>query len=334
MINLNQTNLNELVEKVKTGDRRSLAKAITLVESTRQDHRNLSRLILEKLKNKSKTSVKIGLTGTPGVGKSTFIETLGLNLTNSGKKVAVLAVDPSSVTTGGSILGDKTRMELLSKKNNAFIRPSPNQGSLGGVAKRTREVISLCEAAGYDIIIVETVGVGQSETVVSEMTDVFCLLIAPAGGDELQGVKRGIMEISDIILINKSDGDLKLIAKQTSAQYKSALNLFRRRSYDPPNFPQVMPISSLTNLGPAKVWKAIEELILWRKETGYFDTRRNEQKIASFNRELNNKFQEKTLRSKKIMSEIQLIKRQIYQGLITPEVAAEDLINKILIRDL
>ena len=333
MINLNITNHNELVEKIKTGDRRSLAKAITLVESTRQDHQNLSRLILEKLKNDSKTSLKIGLTGTPGVGKSTFIETLGLHLTNIGKKVAVLAVDPSSLTTGGSILGDKTRMELLSKKNNAFIRPSPNQGSLGGVAKRTREVISLCEAAGYDIILVETVGVGQSETVVSEMTDAFCLLIAPAGGDELQGVKRGIMEISDIILINKSDGDLKQIAQKTSTEYKSALNLFRRRSYDPPNFPQVMPISSLTNKGPTKVWKAIEELILWRKEKGYFDTIRNEQKIASFNRELNNKFQEKTFRTKKIVSEIQAIKRQIYQGVITPEVAAEDLINKILIRD-
>ncbi len=324
---------NELIEKVKKGDRRSLAKAITLTESTRQDHRKLSRLIVEALKNEPKNSLKIGLTGTPGVGKSTFIESLGLHLTDKGKKVAVLAVDPSSVNSGGSILGDKTRMELLSKKNNAFIRPSPNQGSLGGVARRTREAIALCEAAGYDIVLVETVGVGQSEIAVSEMTDVFCLLIAPAGGDELQGVKRGIMELSDIILINKSDGNLKAIAQQTSTQYKSALSLFRHRKYDPPNFPQVMPISSLTNLDPANVWKVIEELIIWRKEQGYFDVIRNEQRIASFNRELNNAFQEKIFRSKKIATEINAFKIQIYRGVITPEVAADNLINKILIKD-
>ena len=162
-------------------------------------------------------------------------------------------------------------MELLSRENNAFIRPSPNKGYFGGVAKRTRAAISLCEAAGYEIILVETVGVGQSETVVSEMTDVFCLLIAPAGGDELQGVKRGIMEMSDIILINKSDGDFEPIAKRTAAQYRSALNLFRHRKYDPPNFPQVIPISSLSSSDLANVWSKIEELILWRKQKGYFD---------------------------------------------------------------
>ena len=328
MANENSTVIS-LVENASKGDRRSVSRLLTLVERGGISAEEVAEAT-HKLAGKSHV---IGITGAPGAGKSTLTASLAKDLATSEYKPAVLAVDPSSVTTGGSILGDKTRMELLSKKNNAFIRPSPNQGSLGGVAKRTREVISLCEAAGYNIILVETVGVGQSETIVSEMTDVFCLLIAPTGGDELQGVKRGIMEISDIILINKSDGDLKLIAKQTSAQYKSALNLFRRRSYDPPNFPQVMPISSLTNLGPTKVWKAIEELILWRKENGYFDTIRNEQKIASFNRELNNKFQEKTFRSKKIVSEIQATKRQIYQGLITPEVAAEDLINKILIGD-
>ena len=330
MTNFNNNKLKELVRKVKEGDRRSLAKAITLVESTRRDHQDHSKFVLDKLKNCSKNSLKIGLTGTPGVGKSTFIETLGLQLIQKKKKIAVLAIDPSSATTGGSILGDKTRMELLSKENNAFIRPSPNRGSFGGVAKRTREAITLCEAAGYEIILVETVGVGQSETVVSEMTDVFCLLIAPAGGDELQGVKRGIMEMSDIVLINKCDGNLEPVAKQTSAQYQSALNLFRHRKYDPPNFPQVMPISSLTNAGLANVWSIIEELVSWRKQKGYFEDIRKNQKIDSFNRELNNVFQEKILGSKKIKDEIKIIKDKIYLGIVTPEIAAEGLIKKIL----
>ena len=331
MTNFNTSKLTELVRKIKEGDRRSLAKAITLVESTRRDHQDHSKFVLDKLKNYSKNSLKIGLTGTPGVGKSTFIETLGLQLIQKKKKIAVLAIDPSSTTTGGSILGDKTRMELLSKEANAFIRPSPNRGSFGGVAKRTREAITLCEAAGYEIILVETVGVGQSETVVSEMTDVFCLLIAPAGGDELQGVKRGIMEMSDIILINKCDGKLEPVAKQTSAQYKSALNLFRHRKYDPPNFPQVIPISSLTNSGLANVWSIIEELISWRKQKGYFEDIRKDQKIDSFNRELNNVFQEKVIGSKKIKEEIKIIKDQIYLGIVTPELAAEKLIKKILV---
>ena len=330
MTNFNNSKLNELVQKVKEGDRRSLAKAITLAESTRQDHQDYSKFVLDKLKNNSKNALKIGLTGTPGVGKSTFIETLGLQLTQNGKKIAVLAIDPSSATTGGSILGDKTRMELLSRENNAFIRPSPNRGSFGGVAKRTREAITLCEAAGYEIILVETVGVGQSETVVSEMTDVFCLLIAPAGGDELQGVKRGIMEMSDIILINKSDGALEPVARQTSAQYKSALNLFRHRKYDPPDFPHVMPISSLTSSGLADVWSIIEKLISWRKQKGYFEDIRKNQKIDSFNRELTNVFQEKIIGSKKIKEEIRIIKDQINLGIVTPEIAAEKLIKKIL----
>ncbi len=331
MTNVNINKLTEFVEKIKNGDRRSLAKAITLTESTRQDHRDHSKNIFQKLKDESLNSLKIGLTGTPGVGKSTFIENLGLQLIELGKKVAVLAIDPSSATTGGSILGDKTRMELLSKEPNAFIRPSPNKGSFGGVGNRTREAITLCEAAGYDIILVETVGVGQSETVVSEMTDIFCLLISPAGGDELQGVKRGIMEMSDIILINKSDGKLESIAKQTSAQYKSALSLFNQRKYDPTNFPKVLTISSLTSSGIQNVWPTIEELIAWRKQKGYFDCIRKEQKISSFNRELHYIFQEKLSQSKDIVNEIELLKNQILTGTISPELAATNLIRKILI---
>ena len=331
MTELTKINLIEIIEKIKRGDRQSLSRAITLVESTRKDHQEYSNSIIHKLSSTPNSSLKIGLTGTPGVGKSTFIETFGLQLIQSGKKVAVLAIDPSSTKTGGSILGDKTRMELLSKEPNAFIRPSPNKGSLGGVAKRTREAITLCEAAGYDIILVETVGVGQSETMVSEMTDVFCLLIAPAGGDELQGVKRGIMEMSDIILINKADGDLEPIAKQTSAHYQGALRLFRHRPYDPPNFPKVICISSLKGSGLPEAWAAVEELVLWRQQRGHFITIRQNQKIASFKRELSNEFESKITESPDVVAEIKVLENKIKEGEITPELAAIYLIRKILI---
>ena len=331
MTDFTEINLIEIIEKIKAGDRRSLSRAITLAESTRKDHQRYSKKIIQQLISHPKKSVKIGLTGTPGVGKSTFIETLGLQLIQKGKKVAVLAIDPSSSKTGGSILGDKTRMELLSKEPNAFIRPSPNRGSLGGVAKRTREVITLCEAAGYDIILVETVGVGQSETMVSEMTDVFCLLIAPAGGDELQGVKRGIMEMSDVILINKADGELKAIARQTSAQYEGALRLFRHRKCDPPNFPKVICVSSLRSSGLTEAWITIEKLVSWRQKNGHFKTIRENQKIASFKRELFNEFENKITKSHDILSEIKALEERIGENEITPELAAAYLIKKIFI---
>ena len=331
MTELTEIKLIEIVEKIKKGDRRSLSRAITLAESTRKDHQQYSKKIIQRLSSHPKNSVKIGLTGAPGVGKSTFIETLGLQLIQKGKKVAVLAIDPSSAKTGGSILGDKTRMELLSKEPNAFIRPSPNRGSLGGVAKRTREAINLCESAGFNIILVETVGVGQSETMVSEMTDIFCLLIAPAGGDELQGVKRGIMEMSDIILINKADGELEPIARQTSAQYQGALRLFRHRNYDPPNFPKVICISSLKNSGLTKVWTTVEELVSWRQKRGHFKVIRQDQKIASFKRELFNEFENKITKSHDILSEIKALEERIGEDKITPELAAASLIKKIFI---
>lgn len=197
--------ISDLARRVATGDRRALARAITLVESGRADHRVDAMGLLDVLATGGKQAIRIGLSGTPGVGKSTFIEGFGLMLTAAGHRVAVLAVDPSSARSGGSILGDKTRMDLLARDPNAFIRPSPSQTQLGGVARRTREAVALCEAAGYDIVLIETVGVGQSETVVAQMSDLFLLLLAPAGGDELQGVKRGIMEIADMILVNKAD---------------------------------------------------------------------------------------------------------------------------------
>ncbi len=276
----------ELREKILKQDRRALARAITLVESGRADHRQMASDLLESLRSETSQAMRIGLSGTPGVGKSTFIESFGMYLTGQGKRVAVLAVDPSSARTGGSILGDKTRMERLSRDKNAFIRPSPSQTHLGGVARRTREAVALCEAAGFDIILIETVGVGQSETVVSEMSDLFLLLLAPAGGDELQGVKRGIMEIADLILVNKADGDLKATATRTCADYAGALRLLRKRPQDPREFPKAMTVSALEEHGLEKAWSEMCTLSDWRKAEGHWDTRRASQAQFWFHEEL------------------------------------------------
>ena len=211
----------DLAERISKGERRGLARGITLVESARADHRVMATELLSLLPQERR-ALRIGLSGTPGVGKSTFIESFGMMLTAAGLRVAVLAVDPSSARSGGSILGDKTRMDRLSRDPLAFIRPSPSQTHLGGVARRTREAVALCEGAGFDVVLIETVGVGQSETVVAQMSDLFLLLLAPAGGDELQGVKRGIMEMADLILVNKADGDLKPAAMRTRADYSLA----------------------------------------------------------------------------------------------------------------
>lgn len=266
-------------------DRRALARAITLVESTNPEHRAQAEALLDELP-KEREALRIGLSGTPGVGKSTFLEAFGLYLTSLGKRVAVLAVDPSSARSGGSILGDKTRMEQLSRDPNAFIRPSPSQNQLGGVARRTREVIQLCEAAGFDVVLIETVGVGQSETVVAEMTDIFALLMAPAGGDELQGVKRGIMEIADLIVVNKADGDLKAAATRTCADYAGALRLLRKRAGDPEGFPKALMTSALHHEGLAALWQEIETLAAWRKETQHWQARRAAQAVHWFETEV------------------------------------------------
>ncbi len=270
---------DDLAEAVARGDRRALARAITLVESRRADHRAeaealLARLALGAGGKPPPEAIRIGLSGTPGVGKSTFIESFGLMLTGQGLRVAVLAVDPSSARTGGSILGDKTRMERLSREPRAFIRPSPSQTHLGGVARRTREAVMLCEAAGFDVVLIETVGVGQSETVVADLSDVFALLLAPAGGDELQGVKRGIMEVADLIVINKADGDLKPAAERTRADYAGALRLLRRRPQDPEGFPKAMTVSALEGGGIAGVWDEISALVDWRRVHGHWAQRR------------------------------------------------------------
>ena len=280
--------INELAERLLAGDRRALARAITLVESGRDDHRAQALELMELVQHSGRQALRLGLSGTPGVGKSTFIESFGMMLIGQGLKVAVLAVDPSSARSGGSILGDKTRMELLTREKNAFIRPSPSQTNLGGVARRTREATQLCEAAGYDVVLIETVGVGQSETVVAQMSDVFLLLLAPAGGDELQGVKRGIMEMADLILINKADGDLKAAAQRTRADYAGALHLLRRRPQDPEGFPKAATVSAIESAGLSEAWAEMQSLVQWRKEHGHYDQTRADQAQYWFAQDIRN----------------------------------------------
>ena len=275
----------ELAAGVAKGERRALARAITLVESARSDHRAQAAALAQALP-RDRQALRIGLSGTPGVGKSTFIESFGMMLVGKGLRVAVLAVDPSSARSGGSILGDKTRMDLLAREPNAFIRPSPSQTHLGGVARRSREAVALCEAAGFDVVLIETVGVGQSETVVAEMADLFLLLLAPAGGDELQGVKRGIMEIADMILVNKADGDLIPAATRTCADYAGALRLLRKRPQDPDGFPKASMVSALHDQGMADVWADIESLMDWRRANGFWDKTRAEQARYWFGQEV------------------------------------------------
>jgi len=244
-----------LAKRLLGGDRRALAKSITLVESTRVDHGEQAAALLEQIMPYTGNSIRLGVSGAPGVGKSTFIESLGNSLTEWGHQVAVLAVDPTSAVSGGSILGDKTRMETLSVNPKAFVRPSPAGRTLGGVTRRTRESLLLCEAAGYDVIIVETVGVGQSETAVSDMTDMFLLLLSPGGGDDLQGIKRGIMELADLVLVNKADGDQARLANQTVADYRGALHFMQART--PSWTPQVEACSALNNQGMDEVWNTV-----------------------------------------------------------------------------
>ena len=244
-----------LADAVLTGDRRAVAKAITLVESSREDHRILAEALLDLLLPHAGRSLRLGVTGTPGVGKSTFINRLGSSLVEQGRRLAVLAVDPSSRTTGGSILGDKTRMADLAAYDGAFIRPSPSAGVTGGVAGRTRDAVTVCEAAGFDTVFVETVGVGQSETAVAGLTDLFLLLVGPAGGDDLQGIKRGVMELADVVAINKADGETATLATRTAADYRAALQLMRPKR--PGMTTSVLTCSSVTGDGLSEIWETV-----------------------------------------------------------------------------
>ncbi len=314
--------MQERARLIRAGDRRALARAITLVESARADHRAEALALLEALRLPPRQALRIGLSGTPGVGKSTFIEAFGLMLTARGLKVAVLAVDPSSARSGGSILGDKTRMELLSRDPNAFIRPSPSQTHLGGVARRTREAVTLCEAAGFDVVLIETVGVGQSETLVAEMADVFLLLLAPAGGDELQGVKRGIMEIADLILINKADGELLSAARRTCADYAGALGLLRKRPQDPAGFPKAMSVSAIESRGIAEVWTEISALTDWRRDKGVLAARRAEQALHWFKDEVRQGLLARLTADPKVRAQMAALGREVQAGLSPSQAAA------------
>ncbi|MEQ1804898.1 MAG: methylmalonyl Co-A mutase-associated GTPase MeaB [Burkholderiaceae bacterium] len=278
-----QTSDQALYDGVRRGERRALAKAITLLESTRADHRLRADALLGALLPFTAKSLRLGITGVPGVGKSTFIEALGLFLIDAGNRVAVLAVDPSSSISGGSILGDKTRMERLSVRDAAYIRPSPASGTLGGVAEKTREAMLVCEAAGYDVIIVETVGVGQSEAAVASMTDIFVLMQLPNAGDDLQAIKKGVMELADQVLINKADLD-PAAATRAQAQITSALRLFQfhgKATHGAEHSPRpVMLLSALTGEGVPAFWATIGELRAKREADGEFATRRREQALA------------------------------------------------------
>lgn len=313
-----------LLHPLLDGDRRALSRAITLAESTRPDHRARAMALLAALPDRQ--ALRIGLSGTPGVGKSSFIEAFGMMLTGQGLRVAVLAVDPSSTRSGGSILGDKTRMERLSRDPRAFIRPSPSSAVLGGVARRTREAIRLCEAAGHDVVLVETVGVGQSEVLVAGMTDLFVLLLAPAGGDELQGVKRGIMEVADLILVNKADGELLAPARRTVADYAGALRLLRKRPQDPKGFPKALPVSALTGEGLARAWEEMQALADWRRETGHLDRARADQAQQSFAAELRAALLAR-LETPEAKALVTAVGAQVAAGTLPPALAAQQVLD-------
>lgn len=274
-INLKTSDIELLAQSITSGDRKAIANGITLVESTKEEDQALAEQLLSKLKTSTNDSIRIGISGPPGVGKSTFIEAIGHPVLETGERLAILAIDPSSSISGGSILGDKTRMESLSRSKNTFIRPSPSGGNLGGVNRSTRESISILEAAGYSVILIETVGVGQAETEVFEMTDIFLVLLSPGGGDELQGIKRGITELADILVVNKSDGNLLATSKSTVLDYKNALKLLKPRIKE-----WTIPIlscSALQKEGINEVWDQILELKNHLINTGQLKEKRQRQ---------------------------------------------------------
>ena len=320
--------INKLAEKIVAQDRRALSRAITLVESSREDHRAQAVELVQRLHQNSGQALRIGLSGTPGVGKSTFIEAFGSFLTEQGLRVAVLAVDPSSARSGGSILGDKTRMDRLARNPRAFIRPSPSQSHLGGVARRTREAVAICEAAGFDIVLIETVGVGQSETIVSEMADLFVLLLAPAGGDELQGVKRGIMEMADIILVNKADGDLKPAAVRTCADYAGALRLLRKRDQDPEGFPLAMLVSAVVGTGLEQAWHSMRDLAKWRQKVGCFQIKRASQARFWFEEDVKQGVLA-VLAQSDTQQDIERMGERVFKGDLFPAAAAAEILAKL-----
>jgi len=316
---------NELAESLLQGDRRALAKAITLVESTHPVHREQAAQLLDRIMPYTGNSIRLGISGVPGAGKSTFIEAFGGHVIEQGHKVAVLAVDPTSAVSGGSILGDKTRMEALSRNDRAFIRPSPAGKTLGGVTRRTRETMLLCEAAGFDVIFVETVGVGQSETAVAEMTDMFLLMLLPGGGDELQGIKRGIMELADLILVNKSDGDQQDLASRTVSDYQMALHFLHPRSRHWQA--KVQAISALKNQGVNEVWETVEEYRAALGEAGEIESRRAAQSRAWMWSETADALLSELKANQSVKSLVDPLEQDVMKGKTTPTIAALKLID-------
>lgn len=319
---------SEYVEGILQGNITILSQAVTLVESARPEHQQLAQEIIEKCLPHAGNSIRIGITGVPGAGKSTSIDAFGMYLIEQGRKLAVLAIDPSSERSKGSILGDKTRMEELSRAKNAFIRPSPAAGSLGGVARKTRETIVLCEAAGFDTVFVETVGVGQSETAVHSMVDFFLLIQLAGTGDELQGIKRGIMEMADGIIINKADGDNLEKARLAASQFRNALHLFPPA--DSGWRPQVLTYSGYYKSGIREIWKMIDEYTAFTKETKYFDLRRNEQSkywmYESINETLRNTF----YNNPAVVSMLQTTEQQVLNNEISSFIAAKRMMDLFL----
>lgn len=316
------------IEALRGGDRRALARAITLVESTKPADREKAEALLSAVLPDAGKAIRLGISGAPGAGKSTFIEAFGGYLTARGHKVAVLAIDPSSRRSGGSILGDKTRMEKLARDPNAFIRPSPAGTTLGGVARRTREAMLLAEAAGFDVVIVETVGVGQSETAVSEMVDLFALLLAPGGGDDLQGIKRGVMELADLALVTKSDGDLKAAATRAAADYRNALHLMRPKY---PGLPAaVMQVSSIEGTGIADVWNAMTDLHDKLVNRGYLKHLREAQARRWFWTEIQAVLSEDILGNEKLGKEAKKLEASVIAGKALPYTAARALFRHII----
>jgi LAO/AO transport system kinase len=316
---------DEYVSGIVSGDRAILSQAITLIESSLPEHYNKAQTIIEKCLPFSTNSVRIGITGVPGAGKSTFIETFGLHAVSIGRKLAVLAIDPSSQDTKGSILGDKSRMEKLSIHPNAFIRPSPSAGTLGGVARKTRETIILCEAAGFDTILVETVGVGQSETAAHTMVDFFLLLMLAGAGDELQGIKRGIMEIADTIAITKADGSNIISAENAKSVYQNALNLFplKQSGWNP----RVLTCSALQNTGIREIWELILDFVAFNKKSGYFNEFRKQQAVIRMHDTISEYLSNSFYNDEKIRLLRPELERQLYQGTITSYKAALRLLD-------
>lgn len=313
----------DLAPRVLAGDRAALARAITLIESRRADHRAQAGALLQALLPHTGKAMRVGITGVPGVGKSTTIDTLGSNLTAAGHKVAVLAVDPSSSRTGGSILGDKTRMARLSVDRNAFIRPSPSAGTLGGVGARTRETMLVCEAAGFDVILVETVGIGQSETVVADMTDFFLVLMLPGAGDELQGIKKGVLELADMIAVNKSDGANRARAQSAAAEYKAALHILQPSSsvWSPP----VVLVSGLANEGLEAMWAHVVDHRDKTEASGEFAERRSDQQVKWMWAMLEERMRARLRTDPAVKARLPQIEKAVAAGALAPTLAVDEI---------